>query len=264
VSELIRLTRDDYGFASLALNRPRLHNAFNDELVARLSALVDELGEDNSLRGIVLTGTGKSFSAGADLNWMRAMVDAGEAENRADALRLAGLLRRLNFSPKPTIARINGAAFGGGVGLIACCDIAIAAEDACFGLSEVKLGLVPAVISPYLLRKIGEGQARRFFLSGERFDARTARDIGLIHQIVPAAQLDQAVAAQQMLIRRAGPQAVRRCKELIQAVAGLSSDNQRKLDEATAQLIAELRVTPEAQAGMAAFLAKRDPEWVNP
>jgi len=259
--DTILKSSDSDGFVTLTLNRPDIHNAFNEALMAQLTEALESLGNDDQVRGVVLTGAGKSFSAGADLNWMGAMIGADEAENRADAPRLAKLLRLLNFLPKPTLARVNGAAFGGGIGLIACCDIAIATPSGRFGLTEVKLGLVPAVISPYVLRKIGERNARRFFLTGESFTASQAEAMGLIHAVTSPEQLDSAIVAQKQRIARAGPHAVRYAKQLIQNVSGQSPENQESLDQATAQLIAQLRVTKEAQEGMAAFLDKRDPDW---
>src|ERR1700749_1302582 len=178
--------------AHLVMNRPEVHNAFDDGLIADLTAAIDAVERDETVRAVVLTGAGASFSAGADLRWMRGMAQASEAENREDSLRLATLMRRLQFLAKPTIARVNGAAFGGGVGLVACCDIAIAAEGAKFALSEVKLGLVPAVISPYVVSAIGLRQARRLFITGEVFGSAAALSMGLVHETVPAAELDAA------------------------------------------------------------------------
>ena len=173
----------DRRVARVALNRPDIHNAFDDRLIAELTSALLKLENDVHVRVIVLTGNGASFSAGADLNWMRGMAKASQAENRADAERLAALMRTLNFLAKPTIARVNGAAYGGGVGLVACCDVAISVDTAKFGLTEVKLGLVPAVISPYVVAAIGPRHARRLFVSGEIFDAADAARVGLVHQI---------------------------------------------------------------------------------
>jgi methylglutaconyl-CoA hydratase len=215
------------------------------------------------VRALVLTGAGASFSAGADLNWMRGMAGASEAENRADSLRLARLMRSLQFCPKPTIARVNGAAYGGGVGLVACCDIAIGADTAKFGLTEVKLGLVPAVISPYVVAAIGLRQARRLFLTGEVFDAAEAQRIGLLHQVVAPGALDEAVAATLKLLAKAGPLAQREAKRLACRVAGLDEHAAERTDHHNAELIARLRVSPEGQEGLAAFLDKRAPAWVS-
>lgn len=247
----------------IALNRPEVHNAFDDALIAELTTAIDDAGHDEHVRAVVLTGEGESFSAGADLNWMRAMAKAGEAENRADSLRLARLMRRLQFCPKPTIARVNGAAFGGGVGLIACCDIAIGVEGAKFGLTEVKLGLVPAVISPCVIAAIGLRQARRLFLTGEFFDATAATHIGLLHQAVPREQLDEAVARVLGLLGKAGPVAQAEAKTLALGMAGLDEAGAEKVDEENAALIARLRVSAEGQEGLGAFLDKRAPAWVE-
>ncbi|MDX1570636.1 MAG: enoyl-CoA hydratase/isomerase family protein [Xanthomonadales bacterium] len=250
------------GVATVTLNRPDVHNAFDDRVVPEMTEALKAAGGDAGVRCVVLTGAGASFSAGADLNWMQRMVDADEEANKADALDMAGLLRALNFLPKPTIARINGSAFGGGVGLIACCDIAVAAEGAKFGLTEVKLGLVPAVISPYVIDAIGQRQARRLFQSGEVLDAEAAKAIGLIHSVVSADGLDDAVRRQCSLIGEAGPQAVAAAKALVFAVqGGRNEDGQKQIDQATAALIARLRVSEEGQEGLMAFLEKRSPTW---
>jgi methylglutaconyl-CoA hydratase len=260
MSESIRLEHDD-GVATLTLARPAIHNAFDDELIEALTAALKALADEAGTHAVVITGDGASFSAGADLKWMRRMAAASEKDNRRDARKLAKLMRTLHHLPKPTIARINGSAFGGGVGLVACCDIAIASKDAKFGLTEVRLGLVPAAISPYVIAAIGSRQARRFFLTGEIFDAATAQQIGLVHQTVTAKQLDTAVAAQLALLRSAGPVAVAEAKALIQRVEHPDFKRQRELDEANAELIARLRVSPEGQEGLGAFLAKRKPVW---
>ena len=245
----------------IALNRPEVHNAFDDALIAELTAAIDDAGRDDGVRAIVLTGEGESFSAGADLNWMRSMAQASEDENREDSLRLARLMRRLQFCPKPTIARVNGAAFGGGVGLIACCDVAIGVEGAKFGLTEVKLGLVPAVISPYVIAAIGLRQARRLFLTGEFFDAAAAQRIGLLHEMVPREQLDDAVQRVLGFLAKAGPQAQAEAKTLALGMAGLDEVAAERIDGENAALIARLRVSAEGQEGLGAFLAKRAPDW---
>ncbi len=246
----------------IALNRPEVHNAFDDALIAELTAAIDDAGRDESVRAVVLTGEGESFSAGADLNWMRGMAQASEQENRDDSSRLARLMRRLQFCPKPTIARVNGAAFGGGVGLVACCDIAIGVEDAKFGLTEVKLGLVPAVISPYVIAAIGLRQARRLFLTGEFFDAAAAQRIGLLHEAVQREQLDEAVQRVLGFLGKAGPQAQAEAKTLALGMAGLDEAGAERIDEENAALIARLRVSAEGQEGLGAFLGKRAAFWV--
>lgn len=242
--------------ARLALARPDLHNAFDDALIAELTSALVALGADEAVRVVVLTGEGASFSAGADLGWMRRMAQASESENRDDARRLATLMRTLDEMPKPVIARVNGAAFGGGVGLVACCDIAIGADTAKFGLTETKLGLVPAVISPYVIAAIGARHARRLFLTAQGFDAREGERIGLLHRVVPAAELDAAVQAEIDRLLAAGPVAVREAKVLVRRISR-GADH----DVANAELIARLRVSPEGQEGLAAFFDKRKPAW---
>ena len=249
---------------TLSLARPQVHNAFDDLLIARLDAALLEADADPGVRTVVLTGAGSTFSAGADLGWMRRMAGATAEENRADALRLAALMRTLNFLTKPTIARVNGAAYGGGVGLIACCDIAIGIAGSKFALSEVKLGLVPAVISPYVVAAIGARQARRLFVSGEVFDADEALRIGLLHQCVPAADLDAAVDRNLHALGKGGPLAQHAAKRLALRLAGMTPDSADALDREHAALIAALRVSPEGQDGLGAFLEKRPPRWVTP
>jgi len=223
------------------------------------------LGADPAVRVVVLEGAGASFSAGADLHWMRRMAAAGETANRDDALALAGLLRALDELPKPTIARVHGAAFGGGVGLVAACDIAIGVPEAKFGLTESRLGLLPAVISPYVVAAIGPRQARRWFATAEIFDAAEAHRIGLLHQVVAADALDAAVQRQVDLLLKAGPRAAANAKSLVRTV--LANDGsptcRDELDAANAELIAALRVSPEGQEGIAAFLEKRPPRWTG-
>ena len=257
------LVTDHGATRRIALNRPDVHNAFDDRLIAELTDAVIDAGKDSSVRALVLTGTGASFSAGADLNWMRGMASASEEDNREDSLRLAALVRTLQFCPKPTVARVNGAAYGGGVGLIAACDIAISAESAKFGLSEVKLGLVPAVISPYVVAAIGVRQARRLFLTGEIFDAAEACRIGLLHRVVPAEALDETVESTLRLLAKAGPQAQREAKRLALRMGGIDEANAGRVDGENAELIARLRVSDEGQEGLGAFLDKRAPNWTN-
>lgn len=249
--------------AQICLSRPGVHNAFDDQLIAELAAALDQAEADPAVRAVVLTGEGASFSAGADLNWMRSMAAASEADNRADSLKLAGLMRRLNFLSKPTLARVNGAAYGGGVGLIACCDIAIGVEGAKFSLSEVKLGLVPAVISPYVIAAIGARQARRLFITGEVFDSAEARRIGLLHEAVAADQLDATVDRCLHWLGKGGPVAQAEAKRLALAMSGMTQAAQQDIDVENAALIARLRVSPEGQHGLGAFLDKRAPDWAR-
>lgn len=247
----------------IVLNRASVHNAFDEHLIAGLTETLRAVGTDDAVRIVVLTGAGASFSAGADLNWMRSMASASEAENRADSLKLAGLMGVLNFLPKPTIARVNGAAYGGGVGLIACCDIAIGVESAKFSLSEVKLGLVPAVISPYVIAAIGARAARRLFVTGEVFDAHEARRIGLLHEAVAPAALDEAVDRSIHWLGKGGPVAQGEAKRLALRMAGMTEASQAAVDVDNAALIARLRVSAEGQHGLGAFLDKRAPDWAK-
>jgi methylglutaconyl-CoA hydratase len=255
------LSLRDGPVARLRMNRPELHNAFDAVLIAALTGALEAVAHDDDVRVVVLEGEGASFSAGADLNWMRGMAAASEAANRDDALALARLMRTLDELPKPTIARVHGAAFGGGVGLVACCDIAIGTPDAKFGLTESKLGLLPAVISPYVIEAIGARQARRWFASGEIFDAAEAQRIGLLHDVVNATGLDTAVQRQIDLLLKAGPIATATAKKLVRRVA--AETNRSQLDSDNAALIAQLRVSPEGQEGLTAFLDKRKPAWTN-
>lgn len=247
----------------ITLNRPELHNAFDDRLIAELTAAIEAAGGDPAVRAVVLTGAGASFSAGADMNWMRGMAKASEQENREDSLKLARLMRSLQFCPKPTVARVNGAAYGGGVGLVACCDIAIGVDTARFGLTEVKLGLVPAVISPYVVQAIGLRQARRLFITGELFDAQAAQAMGLLHQSVAADALDGAVDGVLKLFAKTGPQAQAEAKQLALRMAGTTLASAEQIDRDNATLIARLRVSEEGQEGLSAFLDKRAAAWAT-
>ncbi|NMG64169.1 enoyl-CoA hydratase/isomerase family protein [Azoarcus indigens] len=258
--ETLEIVREG-AVATLWMNRPEVHNAFNARLIAELDAACRALEEDEGVRLLVLAGRGKSFSAGADLNWMKAAGQASPADNLADARKLTGMLRTLAELRKPTLARVQGAALGGGMGLAAACDICIAGESAMFATSEVRLGIIPAAISPYVIRAIGERQASRYFLSAERLPAVQAARLGLVHEVVEDAALDARVAEITAALLQGGPKAQAAAKALIRAVA------RRAVDEAVAEdsacRIAELRTTPEAQEGLAAFLAKRPPSWVS-
>nr|MBO2468775.1 enoyl-CoA hydratase [Xanthomonadaceae bacterium] len=245
----------------LRLNRPQLHNAFDAGLIAALTSALEAAGRDPAVRVVVLEGEGPSFSAGADLQWMRGMAAASEEENRQDALALARLMRTLDELPRPTIARVHGAAYGGGVGLVACCDIAIGVPQARFGLTEARLGLLPAVISPYVVAAIGPRQARRWFATAGTFDAAQALAMGLLHEVAEPEALDAAVQRQLDLLLRAGPQAAAAAKALVRQVC--AGGDRDALDAANAALIARLRVSPEGQEGMAAFLDKRAPAWTT-
>lgn len=245
--------------ARLRLNRPDVHNAFDAELIAALTGALTAVAADRQVRVVILESEGASFSAGADLNWMRGMAAASEADNRTDSLALARLMRTLDELPKPTIARVHGAAFGGGVGLVACCDIAIGAAEAKFGLTESRLGLLPAVISPYVIEAIGARQARRWFATAEMFDAQAAHRMGLLHEVVTADELDAAVQRQVDLLLKAGPAAAAQAKTLVRRV--VARHDRDTLDADNANLIARLRVSPEGQEGIGAFLDKRKPAW---
>lgn len=247
--------------AHVSLNRPELHNAFDDALIAQLTDTLRQLDKDPAVRHVVLTGAGKTFSAGADLNWMRGMAAASEADNRADALRLAEMLRTLNFLSKPVVARVNGSAYGGGIGLIAACDIAIGVAEAKFCLSEVKLGLVPATIAPWVVAAIGGRQARRLFLNAEIIDGREAERIGLLHRCVAADELDEAVDRQLHFLTKGGPQAQQEAKQLALRSAGMDPEQAIGVDAVHADLIARLRVSDEGQHGIRSFLDKRKPDW---
>jgi len=261
MSDAIQISVDADGQARVTLNRPEVHNAFDDALIARLTETFESLGKRDDVRVVVVAANGKSFSAGADLGWMRRMANYLEAENRADAEQLARLIHVLDSLPKPTVARVQGAAIGGGVGLVAACDVAIASEAASFALSEVRLGLIPAVISPYVIGAIGPRQARRYMLTAERFDAVEAKRIGLVHDTVPAANLDAAVDAVVTALLLGGPEAVRESKALARDVGG-SPDEETRAD--TAQRIARLRASPEGKEGVSSFLEKRKPRWQAP
>ncbi len=250
---------DESGVAWVTLTRPEVHNAFNDTLIAELTAVLNGLGTDSRVRAVVLRAQGRNFSAGADLNWMQRMAGNTQDQNLTDARALAGLMRTLNELPKPTVALVQGRALGGGVGLAACCDIAVAAETASFTLSEVKLGLIPAVIAPYVIAAIGERAARRYFLTAETFTAREAHALGLIHAVAPDGTLEDAGKNILHSLFKGGPKAQAAAKELIFAVTKRPIDD--ALVEDTAARIARQRISREAREGIAAFLAKRDPSW---
>jgi methylglutaconyl-CoA hydratase len=247
------------GVGTLWLNRPELHNAFDDALIADVTRGLETLGKDQAVRVVLLAGRGKSFSAGADLAWMKRMAGYSPAQNEADAVGLATMLHTLNTLAKPTIALIQGAALGGGVGLAAACDMAIAAEDAVFALSEARLGLIPSVISPYVIAAIGVRASRRYMLTAERFDAATALALGLVSAVVPPDKLSAEGARLADLLCQNGPNAVGEVKSLIAHVAGRPNDEALRAE--TARRIARVRATPEGREGVAAFLEKRKPSW---
>ncbi|GMG85805.1 enoyl-CoA hydratase/isomerase family protein [Biformimicrobium ophioploci] len=261
MSEHLLLEIDNSGVATVTLNRPDVHNAFDDALIAELAATFDKLAGTVGLRAVVLASNGKNFSAGADLGWMKRMADYSAEENQRDALALAQMLQKLDTLPVPTIARVQGAAFGGAVGLVSCCDMAVAAERASFCLSEVKIGLVPATISPYVINAIGTRHSRRYFTTAERFSAERAREIGLVSEVCAEGELDIEVQKLVNAICNNGPQAVRTSKQL-----AMSMSNRVVSDELQAQtsaLIAAIRTSPEGQEGLGAFLSKRAPAWLQ-
>src|SRR5438105_6685775 len=241
----------------VTLNRPEVRNAFNPAMIAELTAVFTGVEGAGETRVAVLAGAGAGFCAGADLTWMREMAAYTHDENVADALRLVAMLEAVEGCAVPVVARVHGAAMGGGVGLVAACDVVVAAADALFGFTEARLGLAPAVVAPFVLRKIGPGHARALFVTAERFDAALAERIGLVHHVADAARLDAAVQEVVSAITACGPAALRACKRLVADVPGLS--RQAALGFYTAETIAALRASPEGQEGMRAFLAKRPP-----
>ena len=258
--DMLIVETDQRGVATVTLNRPDKHNAFNEALVADLGEAFGHLARNPFVRVVVLTGAGKSFSAGADLNWMQEMANYSEAANLGDAGRLADMLHALDTMPQPTVAKVNGAAFGGAVGLIGACDIAVSAEDAAFGITEVRLGLIPSVISPYVLRAIGPRQARRFALTGERFGAPEAQRIGLVHEVTKKKVLDRTVAKFIDILLAGAPGAQAEIKALIRDLWDLDRSGEAARAD-TAGRIARRRATEEARTGMAAFFEKRRPDW---
>jgi methylglutaconyl-CoA hydratase len=250
---------DARGVVTVTLNRPELHNAFDDALIARLTHALATLGADPAVRAIVLRGAGKSFSAGADLDWMRRMAGYTREQNQQDAEALARLMHTLDRLPKPVIAAVQGPAYGGGVGLVAACDIAIASEKASFCLSEVKLGLIPSAISPYVVAAIGPRQARRYFLTAEVISATQARTIGLVHEVVPPDALDGAVASVLQALLDGAPIAQAEAKDLVFLTASCAVDEALMVE--TGRRIAERRDSAEGREGLSAFLAKRAPSW---
>ena len=253
------LDRRDHGVAVLTMNRPAVFNAFDETLIAELEAAFAQLGGDYSVRAVVLAGAGKHFSAGADLQWMQRAAAASQDDNLADARRFSAMLARIAECPKPTLARVQGAALGGGVGLVAACDMAIASDAASFSVSEARMGILPAVIGPHLVNAVGLRDARRLALTASRIGADEALRVGLVQRVVPAAELDAAVAAVVADLLACGPAAQAEIKQLYARLApGPVTPDVREL---TAQTIARVRTTPEAREGFAAFLGKRKPHW---
>ena len=248
------------GIATVVLSRPDVRNAFNDEVIAELSQAFIQLGDDPQVRAIVLMAEGPAFCAGADLNWMRRMADYSREENEQDAEKLAFMLRTIYECPKPTIARVQGDVYAGGIGLVAACDMAVSVDTANYCLSEVKLGLIPATISPYVIRAMGARAAHRYFLTAERFGAAEALRIGFVHEVVSVDALDAKVGELVSALTSASPNAVRECKKLVQDVA--ERDITRLLIERTVEGIADIRASDEGKEGVQSFLQKRKPAWL--
>jgi methylglutaconyl-CoA hydratase len=248
------------GVALVTLDRPDVHNAFDETLIAELTQALEALDRSPTVRAVVLLGAGESFCAGADLGWMRRVADYSHEQNLADARSLARLLQTLHGLTKPTIARVHGPAYGGGVGLVACCDIVVAVPEATFAFSEVKLGLVPATIGPYVVQAIGVRAARRYMLTGERFEAAEAFRIGLVHELAPLPEIDGKINEMLGELMLGGPAAQAAVKGLMRSIAGRAID--RNVVDDTAERIAAIRATDEAREGVGAFLGKRSPAWV--
>jgi len=255
----VELKVDGTGRATVTLARPERHNAFDEAVIAELTAAFEKVAADAAVRLVVLAAQGASFSAGADLGWMQRVAQYSDADNRRDALGLAHMLRAIDGCPKPVVALVQGAAYGGGVGLVAACDIAIAVDTATFALTEVRLGLIPAVISPYVVAAIGLRACRRYFLTGERLPAAEALRLGLVHEVVPPAGLADAAERVLAALAAGGPQAQAAAKQLLRGVAHRVPD--QELDLWTAARIAATRAAPEGREGVAAFLEKRAPSW---
>ena len=262
MTQAIRISAQG-GIATVVLSRPDVRNAFNDEVIAELSQAFIQLGDDPQVRAIVLMAEGPAFCAGADLNWMRRMADYSREENEQDAEKLAFMLRTIYECPKPTIARVQGDVYAGGMGLVACCDMAVSVDTANYCLSEVKLGLIPATIGPYVIRAMGPRASHRYLLTAERFSAAEARRIGFVHEVVPADQLDATVSTWVQALLAASPNAIKECKKLVQYVA--DRDITRLLIDHTVKAIADIRASDEGKEGVQSFLNKRKPAWmVNP
>lgn len=242
----------------LTLNRPEVRNAFDEDVIRALASAATAAADDREVRVVVLAGKGKTFCAGADIGWMAKAIAYSRQENLSDAEDMARVMERLDTLPVPVIGRIQGSALGGGVGLAAICDIVVAADDAVFGLTEVKLGILPAVVAPYVLRKIGISAGRELFLTGARFDAERARQLGLVHEVVPADALDAAVAKRVADVLAASPTGIARAKALIREIAGIHPED---VIGVTTNAIASQRVSDEGQEGLRAFLEKRKPSW---
>ncbi len=259
--QTIKLKKSKNGVATVTMNRPEVHNAFNAQMISDLTEVYNKLNDDSSIQVIILRAEGKSFSAGADINWMKSMAQATESENKVDSEKLAKLMRTINFNAKATIAVVQGLALGGGVGLICCCDMVVAHEGAKFGLTEAKLGLVPAVISPYVIDAIGTRKARRYFQTAEVFDANQAHNMGIVADVLPSDEVEKWVEKQLDMMSSTGPNAKEISKKLVMSVVGRTLPQQKKIDEYTTQVIAAVRVSAEGQKGLNAFLNKEEVKW---
>ena len=248
------------GILTVFLNRPDVHNAFNDEMLDELIQLLTEIREADDVRIVIFTGKGKSFSAGADINWMKRMIDATYEESLADSLRISKVFYAIYTLNKPVISAVNGAAIGGGMGFVGSSDLVIASEKAVFSLSEVRIGMVPACISPYLIRRVGEGILKELFISGDRIDAARALKIGLVNRVVPASDLMDEALERAARLLKSGPEAIAVCKDLFHKVPEMDLETAH---DYTAEVIARRRLSAEAQEGMRAFLAKRQPAWLD-
>ncbi|MFN3820939.1 MAG: enoyl-CoA hydratase-related protein [bacterium] len=244
--------------ARLILNRPEVRNAFDERMIAEIHRAAEELSKMDSVRVVIITGEGRAFSAGADVEWMRRMGQASHTENEADAKLLAYMLDSVASIPKATLARVNGPAIGGGTGLVAACDVVVADDSAFFSFSEVKIGLIPACIAPYVIRRVGEGRARELFITGRRFTAREAFDYGLVDYLAPQGKIDEKIEETLALLTTSGPKAIASAKRLTREVVGMS---RKDYIEYTARMIANLRTSDEGKEGISAFLEKRKPHW---
>jgi methylglutaconyl-CoA hydratase len=259
MSATLKISVADH-IVSITLNRPDVRNAFNDEVIAEITQAFAELGARNDVRCIVLAAEGSAFCAGADLNWMRRMADYSRQENLADAGKLAEMLQTIYECPKPTVARVQGDVYAGGMGLVACCDVAVSVDTAGYCLSEVKLGLIPATISPYVIRALGARASHRYFLTAERFSAQEALRLGFVHEVVPMEQLDAKLNEITQALVKNSPNAVKVCKKLVQDVA--YAPISQPLVAKTVEGIADIRSSAEGREGVSAFLSKRKPSWL--
>jgi len=259
MTENIIVQTDKRGVCTIKLNRPNVHNAFDNDVIEDLSIQLTFASDDDFVRAIVITGEGNSFSSGADINWLKSSIKRDHATNSMEAFKMAQMLQKLYATPKPTIAKINGPAFGGALGIIACCDIAIASKSSYFAFTEVKLGLIPAVVSPYIVSAMGHRNTKRLFITGDRFSADEALSMGLIHDVVEPTSLDDATQTELDSLLKAGPSAQVECKRLLHKLAGISDD----ISQYTAELIAQIRISKEGQEGLSAYLEKRHPEWIE-